>query len=47
MMQDNRPQETPTAAQPSDELTAVALALIVGGSTDPDEPPPGKPKRRS
>jgi hypothetical protein len=27
-------------------LTEAELALIVGGNTDPDDPPPGKPKAR-
>ena len=28
-----------------EELTAAALRMIVGGNADPDEPPPGMPKR--
>jgi len=33
-------------ARAADALTEADLALIVGGSTDPDEPPPGGPPKR-
>jgi len=33
-------------ARVADALTEADLALIVGGSTDPDEPPPGGPPKR-
>ena len=47
MTQETRTHETPTPTQDSGELTAVELALIVGGNSDPDDPIPGMPKRLS
>ena len=39
MTQENRTQETPTSAHDSEELTAAALALVVGGGdTGPGGP---------
>ena len=35
MTQESRTQETPTAAQDSGELTAAALARVVGGTDAP------------
>jgi hypothetical protein len=26
------------------ELTEIELTQVVGGNTDPDDPPPGKPR---
>ena len=34
-------------ARAADALTEADLALIVGGNTDPDDPPPGKPQHLS
>jgi hypothetical protein len=45
MTQETRTQEIPTPTQASGEMTAVELALIVGGSTDPTDETPGMPHR--
>jgi len=38
MTQEHRTQETPTAALEPGELTAAALALVVGGTDWPSNP---------
>jgi hypothetical protein len=43
MTQETRTQEPTIPTQDSGELTAVELALIVGGNTDPDDPEPKRP----
>jgi len=38
MPQESRTQEILTSALELDELTAVKLALVVGGTVDPNDP---------